>query len=456
MQEEFILDINNLNIPTKSDVVYFTVNSKYIKNKPSPVSDAAGNVGNDDSDDERSTEIINDSSDNENDFIRIILDEWLFDAILASPNQRLTWDEVVSKCCTTTSSLLTTWYMVHGPDGLYKYYTSQFTSSNTKIICHDYTTKVTASQNYDTTSRTTASLTTNTKTTNNEYRSDDEYYDNNDVVNEQHEIPNVNVPTSFPNIIIDNRTDFENSSIEELVNVPTSVQSTDTSKHTTHMNDNTPPPVNNNLLSRDSRSTSFDSFLSFSSHLDIATRSTQNDYFDYFLDDDDGIDQESNIVERKTNSCNVSIAFNRQDTQYIQCEKSELEENNIAQPIVDLSLVQSFDIKNNTFKEWMLCSKIGQTWHNDIDSTWKQCIKNWLLKLLESNSTQGLWYNYVQMELWNVFGIEIPDLVLWIENEVPDVSVILNNHDGELYVQYHCIDDPITIIFDAIEDGIDG
>ena len=85
---------------------------------------------------------------------------------------------------------------------------------------------------------------------------------------------------------------------------------------------------------------------------------------------------------------------------------------------------------------------------------WKQQIPTWLLNSLRESPSIKLWFNVVEMEFMNTFGITTSTqnlLLSWIENELPDFTIMTSTYDGELYLYETSTYSQLNTILDALE-----
>ena len=388
------LSISEYEEASNDTEVYFTINLNHVVAYQNQISTNAEDY-NDTLDDQSITTSDDDASIDDRYLMNIVLEDWLVHSIRRSPNQRLTWKEVLSLFRKTKSSLLLSWYMSRGPEGFFSYFTSTLPGS--AIICHNFV-------SYKTSTKQSTPPTTSTRSSNND---DLEHDGNSDT--ESAAFNSENAAMSSDLVVT------KTSSLHFLPRVDT----VDRDNNMDHLR------TNDNSIPMDSNSKSFGSFITFQSYLDtnsMETSSIQNDFDDY----------DENFV----GICDLHSMENDEvplanDDQYCNFDEETEGDESSTNP---LSPAESPDYKNYSMKEFMLYPE--SVWCYDlIYNQAKQNLTSWLLNLLRESSSIKLWYDLVAMELETTFGISsTPHLVHWIDKEIADVTISKSNYDGELYV----------------------
>ena len=327
-----------------------------------------------------------------------VLENWLVHSILHSPNHRLSWVEVLSLLRSTTSSLLLSWYMTRGPEGLFHYFTSNLPGS--VIICHNHANKnTTASQS---TPPITITMSSN--------------------VDHLEQVDQV--------ALRDTETTEHYGGILERTS---ELIATTSSTHFLPEIDSVYCGKNlervDNAISRDSNSKSFGSFITFQSYLD--TNSMDSCSIKNEFDDDDDDDDEYIADIRDVLSITIDKSSVAHDDQYSMVD----EESGDDESTVRLSPTESPDYKNYSMNEFIFYPETVRWYH----CQWKQNITIWLLNLLQERSSMKVWYEFVVMEFMNTFGVASTTHVMhWISKEIPDVTIARSSYDCELYVYQSC------------------
>lgn len=354
--------------------IYFTLNLTGKEDHNANVQDV-GNVSDGTSDDQSITNSVDDEQIDNRNIMHVVLEDWLVSALRDSPDQRLTWDEVLSQYRTSKSALLQSWYMSQGPERLFHYFSTLLPGS--LLTCHNYISyKTTMSHS------TPPTAITRTPSTNRD---------------EQAGCDTIR--------IAERDTSIENSKGISLEIVIASADSADLNANAGYI--------------RTSDNFSFTSYHSYAYTHSLETLSVQNN------DDDD----DENIIDfgdaYSIDSDNLSGALGHQYCDITQSNKS----------IVRLSPMESPDYKNYSMQEVLLYP--GSGWFNNIvENHWKHYVTMWLLNLFKVNSSAKLRYDFVAFEFMTTFGTTSASILLkWVDKkDIAGVAFSKSTYDGELYV----------------------
>ncbi len=373
--------------------IYFTINLTHKEDHNANVEDV-GNVNDDASDGQSITNSVDDGSIDDRKLMHVVLEDWLVSSLRNSPDQRLTWDEVLSRYRTSKSALLQSWYMSQGPEGLFYYFTTLLPGS--LFICHNYVNCKTIISH--STPPTTISRTSSTN-------------------HEQAGCDTIR--------IAEKDASNENTKVNSLGIGITPTDSADLDA--------------NAECIRTSDNLSFISYHSYACTHSMETLSIQNDDEDY----------DENLVDfRDTYSIDSEDLSDTLDDQY--CDYDEESQSN--ESIMSLSPMESPDYKNYSMKELMLYP--GSVWsYNIVENHWKHYVAMWLLNVFKMNSSLKLWYDFVALEFMNTFGVTSASILLnWIDiKDIAGVAISKSTYDGELYVIQSSTLVQLQILWDTIE-----
>ena len=357
--------------------IYFTLNLTGKEDHNANVQDV-DNVNDGTSDDQSITNSVDDGQIDNRNIMHVVLEDWLVSALRDSPDQRLTWDEVLSQYRTSKSTLLQSWYMSQGPERLFHYFTTHLPGS--LLTCHNY-------KSYKTTMSHSTPPTTITRTSS----------------------TNRDEQAGCDTIRIAERdASIENS---KGISLGIVIASTDSAGLDA-----------NAECRRTSDNLSFISYHSYAYTHSLETLSIQNNDDDY---------DENMIDFGYTYSIGSDDLSGSLGHQY--CDYDDASQSN--KLIMRLSPMESPDYKNYTMQELMLYP--GSGWSNNIvENHWKHHVTMWLLSLFKLNSSAELRCDFVAFEFMTTFGTTSASILLkWVDKkDIAGVAFSKSTYDGELYV----------------------